>query len=119
MRPTPPSTTVGAPPRCDWIGRLKGRSERPAAPREADTAAAAVGPVDEEHNDGHISVPGHLDQRRMGCPMAAFILAAAAGGAVKTVKTTPWLTIEEGIEALRKASGTGYRLPGSEGVCGR
>ena len=50
--------------------------------------------------------------------MAAFILAAAAGGAVKTVKTTPLLTIEEGIEALRKASGTGYRPPGSEVVRG-
>ncbi len=45
--------------------------------------------------------------------MAAFILAAAAGGALKTVKTTPLLTIEEGIEALRKASSTGYRPPGS------
>ena len=44
--------------------------------------------------------------------MAAFSLAAAAGGAVKTVKTTPLLTIEEGIEAMRKASGTGYRPPG-------
>jgi uncharacterized protein with GYD domain len=44
--------------------------------------------------------------------MAAFSLAAAAGGAVKTVKTTPLMTIEEGIEAMRKASGTGYRPPG-------
>jgi uncharacterized protein with GYD domain len=45
--------------------------------------------------------------------MAAFSLAAAAGGAVKAVKTTPLMTIEEGMEALRKASGTGYRPPGS------
>jgi uncharacterized protein with GYD domain len=45
--------------------------------------------------------------------MAAFSLAAAAGGAVKAVKTTPLMTIEEGIEAMRKASGTGYRPPGS------
>jgi uncharacterized protein with GYD domain len=45
--------------------------------------------------------------------MAAFALAAAAGGAVKAVKTTPLMTIEEGIEAMRKASGTGYRPPGS------
>jgi hypothetical protein len=43
--------------------------------------------------------------------MAAFALAAAAGGALKAVKTTPLMTIEEGIEAMRKASGTGYRPP--------
>ena len=45
--------------------------------------------------------------------MAAFSLAGAAGGALKTVKTTPLLTIEEGLEAMRKASGTGYRPPGN------
>jgi uncharacterized protein with GYD domain len=44
--------------------------------------------------------------------MAAFSLAGAAGGALKAVKTTPLLTIEEGLEAMRKASGTGYRPPG-------
>lgn len=44
--------------------------------------------------------------------MAAFSLAAAAGGAVKAVKTTPLMTIEEGIEAMKKASGAGYRPPG-------
>jgi len=44
--------------------------------------------------------------------MAAFSLAGAAGGALKTVKTTPLMTIEEGLEAMRKASGSGYRPPG-------
>ena len=44
--------------------------------------------------------------------MAAFSLAAAAGGAVKAVKTTPLMTIEEGIEAMKKAGGAGYRPPG-------
>lgn len=44
--------------------------------------------------------------------MAAFSLAAAAGGAVKSVKTTPLMTIDEGMEAMRKASDTGYRPPG-------
>jgi uncharacterized protein with GYD domain len=44
--------------------------------------------------------------------MAAFSLAAAAGGAVKAVKTTPLMSIEEGMEAMRKASGTEYRPPG-------
>jgi hypothetical protein len=45
--------------------------------------------------------------------MAAFALAAAASGAAKVMKTTPLMTIEEGIEAMRKAGGTGYRPPGS------
>jgi uncharacterized protein with GYD domain len=44
---------------------------------------------------------------------AALAMAVAAGGAAKALKTTPLLTIEEGIEAMRKASGTGYRPPGS------
>ena len=43
---------------------------------------------------------------------AAFSLAASAGGALKAVKTTPLMTIEEGIEAMRKAAGAGYRPPG-------
>lgn len=43
---------------------------------------------------------------------AAFSLAASAGGAIKAVKTTPLLTVEEGIEALKKAAGAGYRPPG-------
>ena len=43
---------------------------------------------------------------------AAFALAAAAGGAVKSLKTTPLLTADEGLEAIKKAGGTGYRPPG-------
>ena len=34
---------------------------------------------------------------------AAFSMAVAAGGAVKAFKTTPLLSVEEGVEALRKA----------------
>ena len=41
----------------------------------------------------------------------AGVLAAAAGGALKAVKTTPLLTIDEGIEAMRRASDTQYRPP--------
>jgi len=44
---------------------------------------------------------------------AALALAVGASGAFKTFKTTPLMTVEEGIEAMRKASGTGYRPPGS------
>jgi uncharacterized protein with GYD domain len=40
---------------------------------------------------------------------AAFSMAVAAGGACKTVKTTPLLTTAEGIEAMKKAAQCGYK----------
>jgi uncharacterized protein with GYD domain len=40
---------------------------------------------------------------------AAFAMAVSAGGACKAVKTTPLLTVEEGIEAMRKAAASGYK----------
>ncbi|MCH8206158.1 MAG: GYD domain-containing protein [Chloroflexi bacterium] len=44
---------------------------------------------------------------------AAFSLAASAGGGVKAINTTPLMTIEEGMEAMRKAGGSSYKPPGS------
>jgi uncharacterized protein with GYD domain len=44
---------------------------------------------------------------------AAFALAVASGGTFKSHKTTPLMTMEEGIEAMRKAAGAGYKGPGS------
>jgi uncharacterized protein with GYD domain len=43
---------------------------------------------------------------------AAFSLATSAGGALKAIKTTPLLTVEEGIAAMQQAAGAGYRPPG-------
>jgi uncharacterized protein with GYD domain len=43
---------------------------------------------------------------------AAFSLAAAAGGGVRSIKTTPLLSTAEGIEAMKKASKSGYKAPG-------
>jgi uncharacterized protein with GYD domain len=45
--------------------------------------------------------------------VAALAIAAAAGGAVKSIKTTPLMEAAEGLEALRKAAGSGYRAPTS------
>ena|SRR2546430_1767592 len=44
---------------------------------------------------------------------AAFSLAAAAGGAVKNIRTTPLMTVEEGLSAMKKAAdaGSAYRPP--------
>jgi len=42
---------------------------------------------------------------------ASIAMSFAAGGAVKALKTTPLLTWSEGIEAMKKASKSGYRPP--------
>ena len=42
---------------------------------------------------------------------ASFAVAAAAGGALKTNKTTPLLTGDEVVEVLKQASKTGYQPP--------
>ncbi len=39
---------------------------------------------------------------------AAFAIAIEAGGACKNVKTTPLLSTQEGLEAMRKAASCGY-----------
>lgn len=40
---------------------------------------------------------------------AAFALAISAGGSCKTVKTTPLLGVDEGLAAMKKAGGSGYK----------
>jgi uncharacterized protein with GYD domain len=43
--------------------------------------------------------------------VAALAIAAAAGGAVKSIKTTPLMEATEGLEAIRRAAASGYRAP--------
>ena len=45
---------------------------------------------------------------------AGVSMAISAGGAVTSVRTTPLLTLEEGVAAMRKASSTGYRPPSDD-----
>jgi uncharacterized protein with GYD domain len=45
---------------------------------------------------------------------AAVVIKAAAGGALKDVRTTPLLTVDESIEALTRAQGVGYQPPGDD-----
>jgi uncharacterized protein with GYD domain len=40
---------------------------------------------------------------------AAMAIAAAAGGACRAFRTTPLLSPAEGVEAMKKASATGYK----------
>ena len=42
---------------------------------------------------------------------AALAIAVSAGGACKTVKTTPLMEVAEGLEALKLAATSGYRVP--------
>ncbi len=43
---------------------------------------------------------------------AAFSLAASAGGACKTFRTTPLLTVADGVQAMKKAGNASYEPPG-------
>jgi len=43
---------------------------------------------------------------------AAFSLAATAGGALRSIKTTPLIDLAEGIGAMKRAAESGYRPPG-------
>jgi len=43
--------------------------------------------------------------------MAAVALAITSGGALSSLETTVLLTVEETLEALKKASGVPYRRP--------
>ena len=45
--------------------------------------------------------------------MAAVALAITAGGAVSSLETTALLTVDETMDALRKAQQVGYRAPGA------
>ncbi len=40
---------------------------------------------------------------------AALSLAVGAGGACKGIKTTPLISVEEGLEAMKKAATCGYK----------
>ena len=53
-----------------------------------------------------IDAPGNVQA-------AAIAMAVGAGGAVHNYKTTPLMTWDEGIEAMRAAGGSSYRAPGS------
>ena len=46
--------------------------------------------------------------------MAAVAIAISGGGALTKFETTPLLTVEETMEALRRAQEVGYRAPGTK-----
>jgi uncharacterized protein with GYD domain len=48
--------------------------------------------------------------------MAAVALAIAGGGALSSLDTTVLLTVDETLDALRKAEQVQYRAPGAQGT---
>ena len=49
-----------------------------------------------------LDMPSNVD-------VTAIAMSFAAGGACRSVKTTPLLTLDEAVEAMKKAGKTGYR----------
>lgn len=58
---------------------------------------------------GIISMPNTVSAAALG-------MAASAGGACKTFKTTPLLTMSEGMEAMAKAGSCGYEPVGQKAI---
>jgi uncharacterized protein with GYD domain len=46
--------------------------------------------------------------------MASFAIAAAAGGSLKSVKTTPLISTEDAMAAVKKAASSGYKPIGAK-----
>ena len=94
-----------------WAAMVKNPHSREAAVRAAveklggkiDRFWMAFGDYDIV---GVIQMPDNLNA-------AAFSIAVGAGGACKAVKTTPLLTVEEGIAAMHQAAACGYKPAGA------
>ena len=52
-------------------------------------------------------------RRRLIGGVVWLAVATAAGGSIKSIKTTPLMTIEEGIAAMKKAGQLAYVPPGA------
>jgi uncharacterized protein with GYD domain len=92
-----------------WAALLKNPHDRIEVVRpvlqklggDIETAYLAFGDYDVV---GVMNLPSNVEA-------AAFSLAATAGGAIKAIKTTPLMTIQEGISAMKKAAAVGYVPP--------
>ena len=47
---------------------------------------------------------------------AAFALSVSSSGAVRSYRTTPLLTMDEGVTAMKKAQGSTYKPPSARGA---
>ena len=81
---------------------------RPLGPTSNRSAASSTGSgTPSATHDGYT-----LWEAPDNVSMAAVALAIGAGGALSSLETTVLLTVEETMEALRKAEQVRYRPPG-------
>ena len=90
-----------------WAALLKHPQDRTAAVKKVvEKLGGKVGPFwmafGEHDLVGVIEMPDNV-------AAAAFGMAVAAGGACKHVKTTPLISLEEGMKAMKKAENSGYK----------
>ena len=92
-----------------WVTQIK---EQQDVRERVNTAIAQFGGklVDVWYSFGEYDVVGIVEMPD-NVSMATVAIAFAAGGAVKAGKTTPLMTVEEGLQALRNAGGADYRPP--------
>ena len=95
-----------------WAEMVRNPQDRARAVRDAvERLGGKVGSfwtsLGEYDLVGVISMPDSISA-------AAFGMAVSAGGACKAVKTTPLLTMNEGMEAMAKASTCGYEPVGGK-----
>ena len=88
--------------------------------KKPEDRAAAIRPVVEKLGGklegiwfcfGEYDVVG-ISQLPDNVSAAAFAFAVSQGGKVKALKTTPLMTGDEAVKAMKKAAGAGYRAPG-------
>jgi len=89
--------------------------------KKPEDRAAAIVPVIEKLGGkleglwfcfGEYDIVG-ISQMPDNVSAAAFAFAVSQSGKLRSVKTTPLMTAAEAMKAMKKASGTGYRPPGS------
>ena len=93
-----------------WAAMLKQPQSREDAVRPAIEALG--GKIERFYMAfGEYDIVGVIDMPD-SVSAAAFSMAIMAGGACKAAKTTPLLSITEGIDAMRKATACGYKPVG-------
>ncbi|MFP6679052.1 MAG: GYD domain-containing protein [Dehalococcoidia bacterium] len=94
-----------------WAAQVKDPQDRLKAVGEM-FAPAGITFVDAYYSFGEFDIIGIVDGPD-NTTTAAGMIAVAAGGACSKLQTTPLLTSEEGLQAIKKAGSIGYRPAGS------
>ena len=88
--------------------------------KKPEDRAAAIRPVVEKLGGklegvwfcfGEYDIVG-ISQLPDNVSAAAFAFAVTQGGKMKTLKTTPLMSADEAVKAMKMAAGAGYRPPG-------